>query len=242
MKYLKIAFGLAVMAGLMAISAAPSMAASPRWVQCKKVGTTEGRWKNNLCNERGGTEEWATREITETEEVTSSTKPGEFLTLEDRKAAGALSSIKCKGTDAGWIGSNGFDGIFNITATACEVVAGPCEAPVTAVPVNLPWDTELRKEPSGEIRDRVQAGGAGPGYEVKCTVGGIFKTTDTCTGEFSTGARNNQANGTVEAVFDTITEEKPQECSASTETGKKTGFAKGIDVNKQRSGNATKVQ
>ena len=71
MKYLKMAFGLVLVAGLMAVVASPAMAV-PRWVHCV-VGKG---WMAGLRENREG---WETKELVGTSEVTSS---GE-LELED---------------------------------------------------------------------------------------------------------------------------------------------------------------
>ena len=138
MKHLRIAFGLVVVAGLMAIAAAPAMAANARWEQCKNVGTG-GHWSNALCSKPATGGAWETKEVTETEELTSS---GE-VELTDTKATGGESTIKCKGSDAGWIGAKGGDGETVVTAEGCTRVTGLCESNVTARAINLPWYTQL---------------------------------------------------------------------------------------------------
>jgi len=136
MKYLRIAFGLALVAGLMAVVASPAMAV-PRWVHCVKV--TTGQWEDSNCSKKGSTNVYETKAITETSEVTSS---GE-LRLED---SGSGVALKCKGSNRGWVVNlatgAGEDGVIEIAATGCTVVTGTCENPL-AEGRNLPWGTRL---------------------------------------------------------------------------------------------------
>ena len=96
MKYLKIALGPVLVAGLMsAVVASPAMAV-PRWVHCVKV--EKGKWLDNNCAKAGeGT--WETKELVGTSEVTSS---GE-LEMEDSKATGGAVDLECAGTSKGWV-------------------------------------------------------------------------------------------------------------------------------------------
>jgi len=232
MKHLRIAFGLVVMAGLMAIAAAPAMAANARWEQCKNVGTG-GHWSDALCSKPATNGAWETKEVTETEEVTSS---GE-VELTDTKATGGASTIKCKGFDVGWIGVNGGDGETVVKATGCTRVEGLCESNVTAVAINLPWYTQLAISGS-EIRDRVRsAAAAGPGYKVECVTGGIFKVADECTGGIST-KMTNSSDGNVQAEFDAISEAETGTCKLG---GAGSGRVRGHVHNQQRKEVATYV-
>jgi hypothetical protein len=226
MKYLKIAFGLALVAGLMAVVASPALAAQPKWVACQEV--TSGKWTNNNCT-TAGSGKFETKAVTETVEVTSSSPGG--LELEDSKATGGATAIKCEGSDLGTVGNEGSDSITKITATKCTFVkAGSCESgkAATARALNLPWATKL-EEVGKEVRDQVTSlvSGKEPGWAVECTVLGVFKITDECTGNTSTGIHNVRNEGKVEAVFDKVTEEKPATCSVG---GAKSGFVRGVDL------------
>ena len=112
MKYLKMAFGLAVVAGLMAVVVSPAMAV-PRWVHCVK--SEKGKWSDGTCSKSGTG--WETKELVGTSEVTSS---GE-LELEDTKATGGAVSVKCSGENKGWVANlasltePGEDGVATIT-------------------------------------------------------------------------------------------------------------------------------
>jgi len=229
MKYLRIAFGLVVVTGLMAVVASPALAAQPKWVACEEV--TSGKWTNNNCT-TAGSGKFETKAVTETVEVTSSSPGG--LELEDSKATGGATAIKCEGSDLGTVGNEGSDSVTRITASNCSLVEkkeGECEKskPVTARALNLPWATKLEEVGTKEVRDQVTSlvSGKEPGWAVECTVLGVFKITDECTGNTSTGIHNVRNEGKVEAEFDKVTEEKPATCSVG---GAKSGFVKGVDL------------
>jgi len=232
MKHLKIAFGLVVLAGLMAVSAVPAMAAVPRWVECVGGG---GAWPNADCVAGSGNNEWGTKELEGTSEVTSSGK----LTLADIGAPGGTVEVECKGKDLGWVANlkniaeAGEDGTFAITSIECAFVSGKngsCEATglVRANPVHLPWGTKLI-ERNGAVRDLIIGGtGGGPGWNVECTVGGIIKISDVCEAESenTTAVRANRTALTVEFEFDKATlEEQHAKCSLSKENS---GTVQGI--------------
>src|ERR1700683_394141 len=124
MRYLKMAFGLVVVAGMMAVMASSAMALTgPRWVTCLKV--VKGTFENNLCS-KGSSGEWETSTVKETIEVTSDGT----LVLEDEKpAAGGAVELECKGTNEGTIGANGSDSIRSVGASECKFIKnGGCTA------------------------------------------------------------------------------------------------------------------
>jgi hypothetical protein len=224
MKHLKIVFGLVVLAGLMAVSAMPAMAAVPRWVECVGGG---GAWPNADCVKGSGNNEWGTKELEGTSEVTSSGT----LTLADTKAPGGIVEVECKGRDLGWVANlkntaeAGEDGTFAITSIECVFVPGKngsCGATsgVKANPVHLPWGTKLA-EKNGEVRDEIIAGtGGNPGWNVECLFDGVFQVSDVCEAEIhnTTAARANRAELTVEFLFDETTlNEQKAKCSLSKE-------------------------
>lgn len=234
MKYLKVAFGLALVAGLMAVVASPALAAQPKWVACEKV--TSGKWTNNNCTTAGsGTFE--TKAVTETVEVTSSSPGG--LELEDSKATGGATAITCEGSDLGTVGNEGSDSVTRITASNCTLVKekhGSCEEgkPLTARALNLPWATKLEEVENKttkekEVRDSVTSlvSGKSPGWAVECTVAKVLKITDECTGNTSTGITNVRNEGKVKAEFDKVTAEKPGTCTVG---GASSGFVRGVDL------------
>jgi hypothetical protein len=219
------------MAGLMAVTASPALAAQPKWVACEKV--TSGKWTNSNCTE-SGSGIFETKAVSETVEVTSSTPGG--LEIENSKTPGGATALKCEGTRLGTAGSEGSGSIRRVTTTHCSFVkAGSCESnkAVTIRALNLPWATKL-EEVGKEVRDSITSSVAGkaPGWAVECTVGGIFKITDECTGNTSTGIHNVRNEGKVEADFDKVTEEKPATCSVG---GEKAGFVRGIELSLLRS-------
>ena len=131
-------------------------------------------------------------------------------------------------TDGGKAGPGREGEITEVTATSCTFVeAGSCEAskPVSMKAIHLPWKTKLSEPASGEIRNTLTEGTSGaPGWVVECTVAGIFKTADECTGVTSTLTRNG-AEGTVEAEF-----EKNSAKATCSIGGKESGRIEGIDA------------
>jgi hypothetical protein len=242
MKYLKIAFGLALVAGLMAITASSAMA-TPRWVTCVKGS---GKFENNQCV-KIGSGGWETKELVGTSTVTSS---GE-LELEDANATGGATGIKCKGTGTGWVANlttgAGEDGVTKISATSCSFLSGKvgsCEESkgATAKPRNLPWGTRL-EERGSEVRDvlvsgpKNEEGNGEPGWSVECTVAGILKITDTCERSGNTvNTANVRSTGELEEKFDERTKEETMAtCSVG---GSNSGLVRGTLTNKLSSGAA----
>ena len=240
MKRLKIALGLAVVAGLMAVVAAPAMAV-PRWVHCVKGS---GLYTSGTCATLGSGG-WETKELVNTSEVTSSGK----LELED---TGAGVRIECTGVNTGWVtnlenkNEPGQDGIATITNIKCTFIkAGSCESSkgVTVRPQNLPWGTKLKEE-GAQVRDDILSGSKTPtgekfpGWEVECTVGGILKIEDVCEHNDTTvNVIANRTTGKTEFVFDAISNEKVNRATC-TVGGKETGVVEGTILSQLRSGNA----
>jgi len=246
MRYLKMAFGLAVVAGLMAVVASPAMAV-PRWVHCVKSAT--GKYNSGLCTTAGTG--WETKAITETSEVTVSTSG---LELEDTKATGGATAVTCTGTGTGWVVNlttesiPGEDGIATINEASikCKFVGGKhgsCEEAVEphARPRNLPWGTKLKEE-GKEVRDELvsgpkkQEGEGQPGWAVECQVGGILKVTDRCEASGRTvNVIANRKTGETEFIFDLKSNEPKATCSVG---GKEAGRVEGTISSSLRSGNA----
>ena len=235
MKYLKMAFGLVVVASLMAVVASPAMAV-PRWVHCVKSAT--GKYSNGLCNASGTG--WETKELTETSEVTSS---GE-LELEDTKATGGAVAVKCTGNNTGWVSNpkatneSGEDGVATITNVKCVFVKeGLCRKIISVEARNLPWGTRL-EESGTEVRDEIITGSASgePGWKVSCEniLGGT--TEDTCVRSGNTvNAIAIRATGKLESVFDAITAKSKAKCTIG---GSAAGNVSGTVLSLLRSGNA----
>ncbi len=234
MKRLKIGLETLVAIGLMILMTGPAMAAQPAWVECGE-NHEHGQWEDSLClkGKTGGG--WETMEVSETEEVTSSYKG---LELDDTKATGGPSLVRCDVTDVGWIGREGGDGVRSAAPTNCVRVTGACETSVRVTWINLPWSTRLEERSGGEVRDAIQgSGGKEPGYLVECTVGGVFKIEDECVGAVTAGLFNDKANGTVEPEFEG--KSGKQKCKLG---GAESGELKGTGIIKPRNGRAIKVR
>lgn len=242
MKHLKIAFGLVVVAGLLAVAAAPAMA-TPRWVECVKEGSS---FENSSCSKRGSTNTWSTRELVGTKAVTSS---GE-LELEDMEpAAGGAVDVKCSATDTGWVSNltsktePGEDGVATVPTITCKFIKqGSCEAESKFVPkarpLHLPWGTKLKEE-GKEVRDVLVSGTGGkPGWLVECGVAGILKIQDECvaTAENATGTSNS--NGSVIGEFEEKANSPMAECSSAK---KVSGLVHGNITNTLTSGNGLSI-
>jgi hypothetical protein len=125
------------------------------------------------------------------------------LRLEDSKM-GVEVEIASKGT--GTVGPTEKDLVELLTVTSVKTVAGACESPV-AVPVNLPWRTELFLS-GATFRDRtIEAG-----WLIECTVFGI-KTVDTCTGNFTAAAINIAESKDVDTETDAVTAAEAGNCT-----------------------------
>jgi hypothetical protein len=233
MKYLKLAFGLVAVAGLMAISTSSAMAAEPIWVTCAKTAAPT-HYTEADCLTAGSEGGWNTKGFAanETIEATSSGT----LTLEDRSATGGKVRIECEGTDQGWVGPNGVAEQNRVTASSCKFVEhGSCEESkkVTAAAVNLPWTLKLEERENPESSNKVElrgllvslVSGKNPGWDVECTVGGILKIADECTGRTSVGVESARSRLLTNFNFDKISEQEPAKCSLG---GEKSGFVKGI--------------
>jgi hypothetical protein len=206
MKYLKIAFGLMLVAGLMAVTA--GSASAFLWVGCVE-NAGKGHFEDNKCEKSQSGGNWETKEPAAGKEVTVATIPGQSLTLED---TGAKTAIECKGGGLAKLAASGKGEQTAASATSCKFVSGKhgsCEEskPVNARAADLPWNTKI-EETAGEVRNAIETGSGGkpPAYEVECTVAGIFKVTDKCEGNTSTSLtkRSSAANGegTVEGEFE----------------------------------------
>ncbi len=252
MRYLKMAFGLVVVVGMMAVMASSAMALTgPRWVTCLKV--VKGTFENNLCS-KGSSGEWETSAVKETIEVTSDGT----LVLEDEKpAAGGAVELECKGTNEGTIGANGSDSIRSVSASECKFIKnGGCTATesVTLKAINLGWATrlsvrnakneEVAEGAEGvEVRDELTSLVAGrkPGWEVFCHVDGILEIQDVCTNNTTTKIKSPGETvhpPAFESVFDSKSNEPKAECTS----GKgKTGRAEGTVLFSARVGGALRA-
>lgn len=237
MEHLKIAIGLFIVIGVMAVTTSPAMALGPRWVHCEKV--THGNWLDSRCD-NAGAGEWETREVSQTSEITSSTVSGsKGIEMEDSKAGIAVT---CAMVSRGTVGVNGTGSVKEVKFTGCQFVAGKngsCEAnkPVVARPVNLGWSTRLEERTftSTELRDVITSliAGKEPAWEVECIIGGFFKEEDKCEGIITTNVRADRANGTVETEYDKVSEGETATCKSG---GAGSGRISGNLINRLRNG------
>jgi hypothetical protein len=182
----------------MAMATAATASAAPVWEQCEK-GAAGTKWETNLCNKIGPPNEYAWQEVKSTEAVVTEGS----LRLTDLK--GGLEkekvTVECFGKDEGTIGPGKFDRITAITASACHNIENcPEILKVRAEAVNLPWQTELYETEPGKVRDQITStiSGKFPGWKVVCS--GV---SDTCEANTSTAMTNKQAEGVVQATFET---------------------------------------
>jgi hypothetical protein len=117
-------------------------------------------------------------------------------------------SVECEATGEGSVGSGSAGEATEWTASKCTLLAtgGVCEKgkAVGMTAVHLPWRSELvRLEGLVEgTRDIIASGGKGaPGFDIKCTVGGIYKVADECTATHLETAMTDVTGG-VDAAFD----------------------------------------
>ena len=131
------------------------------------------------------------------------TKSKGTVKLTDEAATGGELEVECEAAGEGSVGPGGVDEETKWSKSKCTLVkTGSCEAGKAAelVAVHLPWHSEtLALE--GTVRDVITSSGKGtPGLEIVCTVAGIFKVVDECTGTLKTGMTN--VAGGVDATFD----------------------------------------
>ena len=111
--------------------------------------------------------------------------------------------VECEGAGEGSVGAGSVGEESKWAKSKCTLVkAASCEAGKGAElsAVSLSWHSELVM-PEGAVRDSITTGGKGtPGFTIKCTVGGILKVVDECTGTLKTSVTN--AAGGVDAAFD----------------------------------------
>jgi hypothetical protein len=233
MRSIKIVLGLGLaIAMMMAVSVS---SASATWDLCTNVGAGKGSFKDSACKEKEEKGAWEWKEVTGTNSVKLLNVAGGKLKLEDMKAE---TEIECTGEGQGTVGSGNKDVISSLTASSCSFVkAGKCESskPVTANAVDLPWSTELILV-SGATWDSIKADGAGePGWNVECTVLGIFKISDECKGEAKT-KMTNLANGKIESAFEGEASGKAK-CSVG---GAEQGLVSGAGIIEAEGGNGLK--
>jgi hypothetical protein len=163
------------------------------------------------------------------------------LQLADLAATGGSTELVCEGSGTGRIGPLAHDEIVTLQAEQCRFVSGKngsCEASdeVTMKAVNLPYLTLLITVGSGTTEDLISPGarGGNPGWEVECTVLGVFRAQDTCT---APDVRTLVVNlrGGVDAIFQ---ESETASCTLGNATS---GMAFGTALNKNPAGHTISV-
>lgn len=145
---------------------------------------------------------------------------GELLLSDDVEKV----SLLCKGTDEGTVGPGTLDEVTLIEATECVFEGGEhgaCEEgkAVTAKALGLPWTTKIEG-----TRDDITSA-TSVGWNVECTVFGVFKVSDECTIGLSSTALENVTGG-VNAIFDASTP-----AANCTRGGAGAGLVNGTDLN-----------
>ncbi len=175
------------------------------------------------------------------------------LLLEDTKAGlfGEKSDVLCSGILDGTIGLNGTDLTTKLLSLGGTVETGTalsgqalegcvsdalCENgnpdDIKVWALNLPWLTTVELMIIGTetfFVDLIAPDGAGnPGWYVECLVGGLF-VQDDCTAAEGIVKLTNEANGTVDAMFEeAFTELAGLELGTCEKGGAKTGVVEGL--------------
>jgi hypothetical protein len=198
MLFMRSRFRIVLVASLavFAVGAIASASASAQtWEECAE-GHKE--FKTSLCTEAAGTGPFGWQEITTAKKVTSS---GTWK-LTDKGFLGAGVTLTCEVTTEGAVGAGKKGETGGIRVVKCQS-SNPslCSTPALAV-LGAPWETELKAETGGGIREIITQGAKEVGWEVACQNGFVDKCT---TKSLSAGMKNNAATGTVEATFDAKT-------------------------------------
>jgi hypothetical protein len=145
------------------------------------------------------------------------------------------ATIKCSGLNEGWIGGDAsganpkWDEITSITglnaateplwAVCTFVVRGGCETstPPEAMPLNLPWLTELTLSGNTFLDNLIGTGG-NAGWVSRCLVVGV-NTQDECTREKTSADIDNTTEGDVKALFSEAISEKANCSQGGPESG-----------------------
>jgi hypothetical protein len=141
------------------------------------------------------------------------------LTLEDRGFSNA--GLRCSVETSGTLEPAGGGTISSYHTTGCVPVGACSKLNGEALPVHLPWHTELYAS-GAQIRDRIVSGGAGtPEFRFECEIAGV-RRVDTC-GLNTTAGIFNLSLGLVEMLFN----EESEQVVCSTNSLKKEGVWRG---------------
>jgi hypothetical protein len=132
------------------------------------------------------------------------------VTFTDEGAEGAGHPLKlvCEETGEGHAGPGAVDEETKSSWPSCTVTGTLCErGSLVLEHKGLPWHSEVVVSEE-KLRDVIGGGGKGtPGVEIECTVGGVQKVVDECTGTLKTTATD--VAGGVETTFDS----EPLKCT-----------------------------
>lgn len=189
MRTIKIIMSICVVAILLAAVTATASAFQPVWQECTIA--TKGSFENSTCTKEKTSGGHAWLEVYETRSVKSSEKA---LSISDTKAKGGALKVECTATAEGWIGRESQGAITAVALSKCTRVSGSeCEGSPTVKAIDLPWSTTLEEG----IKDKLKAGGKGPGFKIECAT----KRIDECFGTIATTMKNNGELGVAEAEF-----------------------------------------
>jgi hypothetical protein len=189
----------AILAAFTGFVTTATATAAPIWQECGTL--EEGAFETSSCTKvvAVGSFEW--QNVAESKEATSEGT----LEIADGKEG---PNIKCHESASGSVGAEGEGEISSVTFTACEVTktgSGESSCSKSKTPtlkaLDLPWHTALAEEGTAELRDSLTASGKGPGLELECT-GEKAKVVSECDGATSTIMTNDEAEGSVQAEFE----------------------------------------
>jgi hypothetical protein len=230
MKFIKIALGLATIAGLMAVASAPALA-GPVWKQCREHSGTGTKWEDSKCSKASSTGKWEWVELTTTEKATAE---GTVRLVDTKVPIVGKVEIKCSGTGEGVIGPGKFGRAVAVTSMTC-IPGENCEKLISEEVRHLPYQTEVF-ETEKTLRATATSGGSGaPGGVAVCRVLGVEKA-DECTSESGSALLENLPNGSVNGM----TESKSGKANC-TLGGTASGLAEGVGNTKSAEGWAVKV-
>ncbi len=195
---------------------ATTASAVPAWKQCRESAGTGTKWEESKCSKASSSGKWEWSELTTTESI----RAEGTLRIKDGNIDDHNLVIQCSITEEGTIGPKQFDRITTITLASCTNVEN-CGGTIKGEYVNLPWQTALKEETKGEIRDEIisEVSGKEPGLKTTCT--GV---SDLCEGNTTAKEENLQTEGVVNSIFDS--KSAKLRCSGGTESGEVTGTVK----------------
>jgi len=183
---------------VMSMAAAGTASAAPHWLVCLNWGGTGTKYSENQCFKAEGTGKYEWAEVKGTEPVASQ---GSVTLVTNGVPIVGSVEVKCSGIDEGSVGPGNIARTTEIPKASIKCVAGKnCEKLIkNAVPVGLPWNTEL-KETEGVLRGTIRKGAgstSAPGWTAECTVLGVTEANTCTTEEGLVNLTNTFTPGTV---------------------------------------------